>query len=391
MPRWLSALSLSGMDSTPRRLASGGTLRLTYMRTGPRTSTPMVVVPGGPGLASAAPYRSFRSKADAKDIDVIMVEHRGVGRSRRDEEGRDLTGEDLTVRAVVGDLVEVLRVEEVSQAFFYGTSYGAYLVLAVAAAHPELVRGVILDSPVLDSSTPERAADELNRLYWTGTPDTATAADGVRALVGAGRFAPDELAFPLQFLHEFTGPETTGRLVALLEEGRGSGLLGRLQELATEEIGPLRRHIMEYDLVGEIVFRDLGYGNAEPSALGPLRPRLSLASASSGFSAFAGDPVDLRAALRRFEFPVRVLAGEWDVRTPRSVSEEIIALAEDGRLVEVSGLGHSVLDTAQPLALEAMKNVSAGRDLPDSMSARGSSLGKAMRMRLGLAERFASR
>ena len=51
---------------------------------------PLVMIPGGPGAASIALYRGFRRRAAAEGLDVIMVEHRGVGMSRHDDSGADL-------------------------------------------------------------------------------------------------------------------------------------------------------------------------------------------------------------------------------------------------------------------------------------------------------------
>ncbi|WP_144238012.1 MULTISPECIES: hypothetical protein [Bacteria] len=46
--------------------------RLAYTRSGPRTDTPLVVIPGGPGLASIQPYRALRRRAARGGLDVIM-------------------------------------------------------------------------------------------------------------------------------------------------------------------------------------------------------------------------------------------------------------------------------------------------------------------------------
>ena len=63
---------------------------LFYVRTGRKSAHPLVIIPGGPGAASIALYRGFRRRAAAEGLDVIMVEHRGVGMSRHDDSGADL-------------------------------------------------------------------------------------------------------------------------------------------------------------------------------------------------------------------------------------------------------------------------------------------------------------
>ena len=68
-----------------------------YVRTGRKSRHPLLVIPGGPGAASVALYRAFRRRAAVDGLDVIMVEHRGVGLSRHDDAGRDLPPEAICV------------------------------------------------------------------------------------------------------------------------------------------------------------------------------------------------------------------------------------------------------------------------------------------------------
>lgn len=123
-----AALSTVGLDSIRRPAVPGGAdvpeadsatfgeFDLHYARTGPRGVTPVVVIPGGPGLASVWPYRAFRKRAARRGLDVIMVEHRGVGLSRRDLHGNDLRPEAMTLASVVDDLEAVLAAEGVRRA-----------------------------------------------------------------------------------------------------------------------------------------------------------------------------------------------------------------------------------------------------------------------------------
>ncbi|MFZ1382115.1 MAG: hypothetical protein WAS54_04910, partial [Scrofimicrobium sp.] len=92
---------IQGIRRVHRPAAPGSpAFDLAYVRTGPRQAIPTVIIPGGPGLASILPYRSVRRQAAADGIDVIMVEHRGVGFSRA-----DVTGGDLPQSAMWVDLV----------------------------------------------------------------------------------------------------------------------------------------------------------------------------------------------------------------------------------------------------------------------------------------------
>ena len=101
LPR--AAAALPGQGTVRRPLSRARALDLRYVRKGPVTDEPVLVIPGGPGLASVLPYAGLRARAARLGTDVLMVEHRGVGLSRRDTTGHDLLPEDLTVDAVLAD------------------------------------------------------------------------------------------------------------------------------------------------------------------------------------------------------------------------------------------------------------------------------------------------
>src|ERR1700741_4349074 len=122
---------------------------LYYVRIGRKSAHPLAVIPGGPGAASVALYRGFRRRAVAAGLDVIMIEHRGVGMSRHDDAGVDLPPRALTVNQVVDDATAVLDDARVDSAVIYGTSYGTYIAAGVGVHHPGRVRAMILDSPLL--------------------------------------------------------------------------------------------------------------------------------------------------------------------------------------------------------------------------------------------------
>jgi pimeloyl-ACP methyl ester carboxylesterase len=90
--------ALPGVASLRRPVTDpdGEQFDLYYIRTGPPTVRPLVVIPGGPGMASIGHYQGLRRRAAAAGLDVIMVEHRGVGMSRHDDDGQDLSAESTT-------------------------------------------------------------------------------------------------------------------------------------------------------------------------------------------------------------------------------------------------------------------------------------------------------
>ena len=102
--------ALPGVKSIRRPVTPGGAERfdLYYVRTGSESAHPLLVIPGGPGIASVQLYKGLRKRAADHGLDVIMVEHRGVGMSRHDDAGADLPPEAITVDQVVDDIAAVL-------------------------------------------------------------------------------------------------------------------------------------------------------------------------------------------------------------------------------------------------------------------------------------------
>lgn len=85
--RRLAQRELASGGGLVRRPAGATTVDVAYLRTNPGDGLPIVVIPGGPGLASALPYRGLRRDATAQGLDLVMMEHRGVGLSRFDVDG----------------------------------------------------------------------------------------------------------------------------------------------------------------------------------------------------------------------------------------------------------------------------------------------------------------
>jgi pimeloyl-ACP methyl ester carboxylesterase len=166
---------------------------LYYVRTGPPSDRPLVIIPGGPGMASIGHYQGMRRRAAEAGLDVIMVEHRGVGMSRHDDAGADLPDAALTIEQVVDDVIAVLDDAEVADAVVYGTSYGSYLAAGVGVRGADRVGAMILDSPLLNRDDIEIVRSELRRLLWHGgDPGTADLAAKVRELADQGAINPSD-------------------------------------------------------------------------------------------------------------------------------------------------------------------------------------------------------
>ncbi|MGA3255380.1 MAG: alpha/beta fold hydrolase, partial [Mycobacterium sp.] len=160
---------------------------LYYVRTGRKSAHPLVIIPGGPGVASLQMYKGLRRRAAVAGLDVVMIEHRGVGMSRHDDSGDDLPPQAFSVNQVVDDVAAVLADVDVRSAVIYGTSYGTYIAAGLGVRHPTLVRAMILDSPVLSRHDIAMVRNAIRGLLLRGdSPETAALAPKVRKLVDAG-------------------------------------------------------------------------------------------------------------------------------------------------------------------------------------------------------------
>lgn len=343
--------------ATVRRPADvhGPAFDLAYVRSGPRTRTPAVVIPGGPGLGSLRPYGALRRWAAHGGLDLIMVEHRGVGRSRRDITGHDLPFSAMRVDAVLDDLAAVLDREGVDRAHLVGSSYGSYLAAAFGMRHPGRVAGMLLDSALQSPADLEIERAAVRALFWDADDEVAS---GIRRLV-AGGVDQRTLLDVVRAAHELSGAELTGTVVRRRLRGRGGLLWTALRAYATRDASIARiPGVYEFDLVGAIGFRELGYG--APLDGGPLDPALTYAPLAGRFPAFAGSPHDVVAGTAAFDWPFVALVGDRDLRTPVAIARRAAASAKDGVLVSIHN-GHSALDTHPAALLNATRRLVTGQ------------------------------
>ena len=328
---------------------------LGYVRTGPRSRIPFVVLPGGPGLGSVVPQRAFRGWAASAGLDLIMIEHRGVGFSRRDRSGVPLPQSAMWVTDVVDDIASVLDHERAATAFIVGSSYGAYLTAVFGARHPGRVAGMLLDSALQSTGDLALERQMIRRLFWDADTPLARA---VRRVAGQGA---DErvLLGVVRAAYELGGEEL---LLPLLERRLRARFSPTWRALAAyaERGKSISRipYYYEFDIAGTIAMRELDYA-AEPDGL-PLDPALTYADIAERFPAFAGEPYNLGAEARRFNWPLVLLTGTRDVRTPSAIARRVATTASDAILVEIEN-GHSALDTHPMALLRVMRELAAGR------------------------------
>jgi proline iminopeptidase len=327
---------------------------LAYVRSGPRTDTPLVVVPGGPGLASILPYRSLRRRAARGGLDLIMVEHRGVGYSRADTARLPLPVSALWVSAVVDDIAAVLDHERVRTAHIVGSSYGSYLASSFGVQHPERVAGMILDSALQSSDQIAFERRRLRELFWDAGTDVSRA---VRGLIDDGVDAR-ALLDVVRAAYELGGDDLLRPLLAARSTGRRTLGWRALEAYAVrdESIARVPR-FYEFDRVGAIGFRELDYGAAPDGH--PLDPALTYSRLAERFPPFAGEPHDLVEGARRFAWPTVLLVGGRDLRTPPAAALRSAERMPDATVVHIDN-GHSALDTHPAALLNAMRYLAAG-------------------------------
>ncbi len=351
--------ALAGVRPVRRPVERGGDREfdLYYVRTGRKSSHPLVVIPGGPGAASVALYRAFRRHAAVAGLDVIMVEHRGVGLSRHNDDGGDLPPEALTVDAAVDDIAAVLDDAQVDSAIVYGTSYGTYLAAGLGVRHPGRIQTMVLDSPLLSADDIDDVRAQIRRVLWDGLlPESSDLAVKVRRLVADGTLDPTAV-LRAAGMYGIAGPEVLDRQLDLLLAGHDWlwAAVGMGTRLLLERQTPYHH---EPDLVERIAYRELNYG-AVPDGK-PLDPAVAFREIAGGEPDFVAEPYDLTTAMPGFSWPTAVISGGRDLTTPPAVARRVAELIPDAALVELPTAGHSILDTREQAALRICKSAYSG-------------------------------
>ncbi|OSC30631.1 alpha/beta hydrolase [Mycobacterium vulneris] len=327
---------------------------LYYVRAGRKSAHPLVIIPGGPGVASVQMYKGLRRRAAAAGLDVIMIEHRGVGMSRHDDSGADLPPQSLTVNQVVDDVAAVLDDVQAESAVIYGASYGTYIAAGVGVRHPHRVRGMVLDSPLLSRHDIVIVRRAIRRLLLKGdSTETASVAPKMRELVDAGVMNATATQV-VATIYGYGGTDLLERQLDLLLDGRKL-LWWALSRFTTLSNLPFR---YEEDLVSRIAFRELDYA-AEPDGL-PLDPAVAERRARTQRVTFEDEPYDLTAEMPKFDWPTAVVSGGRDLITPPAVAQRVASLLPNAVLLSLPNMAHSALDFREPVALASADAVRRG-------------------------------
>ncbi|MBA3472182.1 MAG: alpha/beta fold hydrolase [Rubrobacter sp.] len=330
------------------------TFMLSYARVGQRAGRPtLVILPGGPGLASVLPYAHIRSKAVAAGFEVIMVEHRGVGLSRRSASGDDLPVESMRVEYAARDVLVVLDDCGIERAWIHGTSYGGYLAQAVGIIAPECVSGMFLDS-AMHSARYEEPIREYNRqLFFSGRQGpTEEIAAKMRHVLDSGIASDDEVTEVVPSVYELCGPRVLSLLLDRLASRRRMEWDFVRKQFNKELDDDLNPFFFDFGLAGAIWYRQL----VPPIADGkPFDTSKMFAMRAGKFPGFEGEPYDLGKVVGSFDWPVVLFSGERDTRTPVFVTQEIADLLPRSLHVTFPNTAHDTLRfrTGAVLAIEA--------------------------------------
>lgn len=334
---------------------------LRYVRSGFQSELPTIMmVPGGPGIASVFPYELLRRDMANRGLDVVMMEHRGVGMSRSDARGEDLPRESMRIEYVLDDMRAVLDHAGVQSAVLYGSGYGAYLTQRFALQYPHRVEALILDSPHTSVRDEQAFQQALRRYYWDGAFErTESIAAAVRRIVQQEIVPVVETGPVLAAVHEYGGVSAVRDLVDLLVMGRGQlAWTSIYQILMGREWFNSTPFVFENDLVGSISVTELGFGSSADGS--PVDPLTLAAVRARGFESFRGNAFELESEREKLNVPTLVLSGQRDLVVPQWRSKLAAESIPGARFLSVPNTGHSILDSHVELAAIASHWVAAG-------------------------------
>lgn len=320
--------------------ATSPELYITYVRSGPRTATPTVVIPGGPGLGSVLPYSSLRRLATRGQLDLILIEHRGVGFSGKDSSGTPLTHDAMWVTEVLDDIAAVLDNEQVEQAFIAGSSYGSYLTFAFGARHPNRIAGMLIDSALQSTADVEIERARIRELFVEGEAEVAK---HVRSLSEDPTVDNRLLLDTIRAAFELGGWDFLRGILRNRTSHKSSLTWCALERYATRDESITRvPGFFEFGIAGAIGFRELDYASAPDGD--PLDPALTYAALQPYFPEYLGEPYNLVAEAAEFSWPMVFIVGAFDVRTPPAVAQRAAESVPQATTVVIQN-GHSALDT----------------------------------------------
>jgi pimeloyl-ACP methyl ester carboxylesterase len=200
----LTILALAALASLPTghpavgcddRSAPATDGAIAYRDCGDRAASPVILVPGGPGLDASyvMPLADMIVRLRHR---VIVLEPRGTGASRPALGD----GAQLTVAGSIADVEAVRRAAGVEKAVLFGHSFGGRVAQAYAAAFPDRVRALLLMDSAGPGGPPPKPLDGWRE---RGTADELARYDALRAK--GDRIGAMRIKFGLSFFHKAAG------------------------------------------------------------------------------------------------------------------------------------------------------------------------------------------
>jgi pimeloyl-ACP methyl ester carboxylesterase len=356
--------------------------------------------PGQPGVPFLDGAREWLGPVAGK-LRLVAIDQRGTGADalRCPALQREMGASDLTpptpaavtscarrlgderrfygTADTVADL-EALRIAlKADRLTLDGTSYGTYTAQRYALAHPERVRGLVLDSvvPIENVSLLQEVPIAATRriLGERATTDLAT-------VVRARHNGPELL--DLLTLLSVGAPRGHGAQDALARAAAGdSGPLKALQARVTRVMEAYTAPRLSQGLHASTLCADAHapWGDASAPFKGRVR---ALDAAAAKLSADDLYPYDRETATGNGmalqclhwppvetpapqgpaplpDVPTLLLAGDRDLSTPLEWARRTAARAPHARLIIVAGAGHGVQSQGDPEALEAVRRLAS--------------------------------
>ncbi|WP_300545347.1 prolyl aminopeptidase [Maricaulis sp.] len=311
---------------------------LSYEECGNAGGLPLLFLHGGPGSGAAPKYRRM---FDPERFNLILFDQRGCGRSTP-----HLSLEANTTEHLIED-IETLRSHlQIDRWIVFGPSWGSTLALAYSQAHPERVRGLVVEGIFL-----ARPSD----LAWMHGPD------------GARNVFPDAWA---NFIDPV--PERLWSLPADVMEW----CFDEMQAEVAAGLPDLRR-LNEPGITPEAMRRSTLYrwteyedrlsylDNPADAVLGGLKARGPEFVAAHSLievhyfrnGCFLEPDQLLRDAYRLEGLPMHILQSRYDMVCPASAAFQLAEACPHAGFDLVPVNGHGMTDTTQPVLNRIMDRI----------------------------------